>query len=153
MGEIEAKVDGFAEAVEAIVFAKEAHERHQAKEEVPDSILDSSGIRVHSRRVRESTGTNAPRTAFTSRVLRGELIGYQPVLDVGVQVHTDEIRAPKERYVTVSRLRGRRRPQRVTGMMATTVTVALTKQIVARTERRRKALPAITLTRSRRCHY
>ena len=39
MGEIEAKVDGFAETVEAIVFAKEAHERHQAKEEVPDPML------------------------------------------------------------------------------------------------------------------
>ena len=31
VGEIEAKVDGFAETVEAIVFAKEAHERQSAR--------------------------------------------------------------------------------------------------------------------------
>ena len=33
---------------------------------------------------------------------RGELIGYQPVLDVGVQLHTEDIRVPNGRYVTVS---------------------------------------------------
>ena len=100
VGEIEAKVDGFAETVEAIVFAKEAHERHQAKEELPDAIPGRGGI--HQRRVRESTGTNAPDTAFTSSDLRGEPMGFQQALDVGVQVHTDDIRVPKERYVTVS---------------------------------------------------
>jgi len=60
------------------------------------------GIRAHQRRVRESTGTNAPGTAFTSSDLRGESIGFQPAFDVGGQVHTDDIRVPKERYVTVS---------------------------------------------------
>ena len=100
MGEIEAKVDGFAETVEAIVFAKEAHERHQAKEEVPDPMPARGSM--HERRVRESIGTNAPETAFTSSDLRGEPAGYQPAFDVGVQVHTEDIRVPKERYVTVS---------------------------------------------------
>ena len=137
MGEIEAKVDGFAETIEALVSAKEDHERHQAKEEVPDLTL-GDGVRAHPRRVRESTGTNAPGTAFTSSDLRGEPIGFQPAFDVGVQVHTDEIRAPKERYVTVSRLRGRRRPQRVTEMMVMRVIAVLMKQIATRTERRRK---------------
>ena len=60
------------------------------------------GTRAHQRRVRESTGTNAPGKAFTSSDLRGEPIGYQPAFDVGVQVHTEDIRVPKERYVTVS---------------------------------------------------
>ena len=59
-------------------------------------------MRAHLRRVSESTGTNAPGTAFTSSDLRGESIGYQPVFDVGVLVHTYKIRVPKERYVTVS---------------------------------------------------
>ena len=29
-------------------------------------------------------------------------MGFQPAFDVGVQVHTEDIREPKERYVTVS---------------------------------------------------
>jgi len=101
-GEFEAKVDGFAETIEAIVFAKEAHEQHQAREEVPDLMLGGDGIRAHQKRVRESTGPNASGTAFTSNALRGKPIGYQPAFDVGVQVHSENIRVPKERYVTVS---------------------------------------------------
>ena len=137
LGEIEAKVDGFAETVEAIVFAREEHERHQATEEVPDPIPARGGI--HQRRVRESTGTNAPGTAFTSSDLRGEPIGFQPAFDVGVQVHTEDIRVPKERYVTVSTpKREKRRLQRVTEMMVMRVIAVLMKQIATRTERRRK---------------
>ena len=59
MGEIEAKVDGYAETVEAIVFAKEEHGRHQAKEEVSDPTLEavytkgvSASIPVRMRLVR-----------------------------------------------------------------------------------------------------
>jgi len=100
MGEIEAKVDGFVETAEGIAFAKEVHERHQAKEEVPDAIPGRGGI--HQTRVRESTGTNASGTTFTSSDLLDEVIGFQPAFDVGVQLHTEDIRVPNGRYVTVS---------------------------------------------------
>ena len=105
MGEIEAKVEGFAGAVETIfAFAMEAYERRQAKQEVPDSTVGTDGIRRHQRRVRESTGTNAPDTALTSsdRCVSSESAGFQLVFNVGVQVPTDDIQVLKDKIVTVS---------------------------------------------------
>ena len=119
MGEIEAKVDGFAEAVETIVLAKEVHERHQAKEEVSDPISGSSGIRAQQRLVRESTGRNALGTVFSSSDLRGESISFQPVFAVGCRstlMMSEYQRRDKSPHLHPG---GRRRPQRIRGMMAT----------------------------------
>jgi len=146
VGEIEANVKGFAEAVEATIFAKEAHKQHQAKEEVPDPIPGRGGIRAHHMHVCESTGANAPDTAFTSSDLRGESIGSQQAFDVGVQVHTDDVKATKRDMLPCPHLRGRRGLQRIMETTVTRATVVQTKQTAKRTTTRRKVLPATLLT-------
>jgi len=70
----------------------------QQKDYVPDGENGSGPVRVTERRTRESVGTNAPETIFTSSDLRGDSETPALARDQSVQVET-EVESRYEGYV------------------------------------------------------